>query len=77
MKSNENQLYRHTTILVDDAFVDILLSDEEIKTSAARALKYSEHIPTQNQCWPIGCKDTKCSLLKWIMGKCCECGECE
>ncbi len=77
MKSNEKQLYRHTTILVDGVPIDILLSDEEIKTSSERAMKYAEYIPNQNQCWPIGCKSTKCGLLKWIMGRCCECGDCE
>jgi hypothetical protein len=77
MKLDAEQMYRHATILVDGVSVDILLDEEEIKTTSKRALKYSDYIPNQNQCWPIGCKNTKCSLLKWIMGRCCECGDCE
>lgn len=72
-----NESYRHAIVMVDDVPIDILLTDEEIKTTSKRAIEFSDYIPNNNQCWPIGCQKTKCGLLKWIMGKCCECGKCD
>lgn len=69
--------YVHTCIEVDGVSVDLLLTETEIKKTAQRALKNPTEIPSCNQCWPISCKNTKCSLLKWIMGRCCECGDCD
>ena len=68
--------YHHTKITVDNVPVDLLLTEDEVKQAAERAIVEAEHVPSDSQsCWPIECKRTKCNLLKWIMGKCCECGE--
>ena len=58
---------------------DVLLTEEEVKKTTTRALKNPEDIPCGDGagCWPVDCRDSKCSLLQWIMGKCCECGECD
>ena len=70
--------YYHTKLEVDGVPVDLLLTEGEVKKASERALKYPEKVSwNENTCWPVECRDTKCSLLKWIMGKCCECGECE
>jgi hypothetical protein len=66
--------YYHTKINVDDVPVDLLLTEEQVKNAAERAIVEAEHVPSDaNSCWPIQCKTTKCGLLKWLMGKCCDC----
>ena len=69
--------YLHTCIKVDGVPVDLLLTETEVKKTAQRAMKHLDEVPSCNQCWPVECKKTKCSLLKWIMGRCCECGDCD
>jgi len=71
--------YYHSCVRVDKVPVDVLLTEEEVKKATTRALKNPEDIPCGDsaRCWPIDCRDSKCSLLQWIMGKCCECGECD
>jgi hypothetical protein len=68
----------HSRVEVDGVPVDILLTETEIKSASERALNNPEQCCFGDGCcWPIDCPQTKCSLLKWIMGKCCECGECD
>ena len=59
--------------------VDILLTEKEFKKAAERAIKNPEQVIScgGGRCWPIDTPQKKCSILKWVMGKCCECGECE
>jgi len=71
--------YYHAFVKVDEVPIDILLTEAEIKKATTRALKNPEDVPYCEGagCWPIDCPQSKCSLLQWIMGKCCECGECD
>ena len=69
--------YLHTCIEVDGVPVDLLLTENEVKKTAQRALKNPDDVPICNQCWNIESRKTTCGLLKWIMGRCCECGECD
>ena len=70
--------YYHTKLEVDGVPVDLLLTEGEVKKSSERALKNPDKVArNENSCWPVDCANTKCGLLKWIMGKCCECGDCE
>ncbi len=66
--------YHHTKISVDNVPVDLLLTEDEVKEAAERAIVEAEHVPSNtNSAWPVECRNTKCGLLKWIMGKCCDC----
>ena len=70
--------YHHTKIELDGVPVDLVLTESEVKKTAARALKNPDMIPMgKGSCWPIDAPKKKCSLLKWIMGKCCDCTTCD
>jgi hypothetical protein len=70
--------YYHTKLDLEGVPVDLLLTETEVKKTAARALKNPDMVPlTNNSCWPIDTPKKKCGLLKWIMGKCCDCTTCD
>ena len=66
--------YYHTTVNLAEVDVDLLLTESEIKRASQRAIKRPDDIPiSQGKAWPVDCPTKKCSLLRWIMGRCCEC----
>ncbi len=71
--------YIHGVTDLENVPVDILLTEAEFKKAAERALKNPDQIRScgEGQCWPVDTPKKKCGLLKWVMGRCCECGECE
>ena len=70
--------YHHTQMLIDGVPVDLILTETEVKKTAERAIKNPDKVPVNNKsAWPINCPQKKCGLLKWIMGKCCECVACD
>ena len=69
--------YHHAQIKLEGVFVDLILTETEVKRGATRALKNPKTVPNTNSSWPIDCPQKKCGLLKWIMGKCCECVTCD
>ncbi len=71
--------YIHGISNLEEVPVDILLTEAEFKRAAERAMKHPDQVRScgGGQCWPVDAPKRKCSLLKWVMGKCCDCGECE
>ena len=66
--------YFHTTVDLAEVEVDLLLTESEIKRASQRAIKNPDDIPLSGgKSWPVDCPTKKCSILKWIMGRCCEC----
>jgi len=68
--------YIHTCVNLEGNTVDLLLTETEFKRASSRAIKNPEHVPICGQCWKADAPKTKCTLLNWLMGECCECGEC-
>lgn len=71
--------YYHTKLKLEDVPVDLVLTEAEVKKAAARALKNPDMIIPcgDDSCWPVDTPKKKCGLLKWIMGKCCDCTTCD
>jgi hypothetical protein len=66
--------YYHSQTKVGGENIDLLLTENEVKKTAERALKNPDKVPMEtNNSWSINCPTKKCSLLKWIMGRCCDC----
>ena len=72
--------YYYGRVMIDSVPVPIMLTEKEAEKASSRAIDKSSDIPesaVDGICWDIdNCKKTKCGLLKRIMGRCCECGEC-
>ena len=72
--------YLHTCVKVDGVPVDLLLTEDQVKVASEAAIEpeNQKYVKLdEGSCWPVTARDSKCSLLQWIMGKCCECGECD
>jgi len=67
-------------VIIDGQPVSVMLTKSETETTSQRALDNINSLPLfewKGDCWEIDCcNNTKCGLLKRIMGKCCECGDC-
>ena len=70
--------YHHGKINLEGVSVDLILTEAEAKKAAERAINNPGKIPYDSgSCWPIDTPKKKCGLLKWIMGKCCDCTTCD
>ncbi len=70
--------YHHGKINLEGVSVDLILTETEVKKAAERAINNPDKVPYDNgACWPIDTPKKKCGLLKWIMGKCCDCTTCD
>jgi len=72
--------YYYGKVMIDGVSVPVILTEKEAERASKRVIVRSDTIPEDTVvgiCWDIDCcRQTKCGLLKRIMGKCCECGEC-
>tara|TARA_Y100001963_G_scaffold146476_1_gene221480 strand:- start:497 stop:721 length:225 start_codon:yes stop_codon:yes gene_type:complete len=70
--------HHHIQIELEGVPVDLLLTDTEVKIAAARAIDMPQFISSTDSagCWPIDTPKKKCGILKWIMGRCCDCNTC-
>jgi|APSaa5957512535_1039671.scaffolds.fasta_scaffold116367_3 hypothetical protein len=69
--------YYYGKVVIDGVSVTVMLTEKETQKTSERAMDNIEKVPseiTEGDCWDVECcRTTKCSLLKRIMGKCCDC----